>query len=244
MGLKQLLFAQGKKPSLKRHLLFWMVITTYYYCQSISPNCTKGLPSAEVFRYAGVSVLCFLPACVIGVFVFLRWLKPLLTQKKYLLFGSGCLSTAIMLQLLNYFTAVEFFRMSCHCDTGTIIFERKFAMAFINTQLAIFLGVLALALHLLVKQHQVQINNLALATATTAKKTDLAKAALYPAYLMDSLESIQKALLRKEEEAGIAILTLSEKLSNRLYGSGVLMPEEHEGTNLIELEKRLDHDFA
>jgi hypothetical protein len=46
----------------------------------------------------------------------------------------------VLSTIVNLPLSELFFKLNCNCDVSTIIFQRKLALAFINSQLALFLS--------------------------------------------------------------------------------------------------------
>lgn len=218
LSLHAFIFSPGKKHRRQRHLAFWAVYASYFYMQSISPNCIKELNSKDVFSYAFVSLYCFLPACVISVYVSLTvFYSYIHRKKKYAIALLGYFALYAILAFINYFFSLLFFQQSCHCDIAQVPFMRKFALGYINGQNAIIAGVLALGIRL-TRNWYVQVKeNLLLAKKAARTALDLEKTKLHPDFLLGSLDNIVHRIRTGSPDAPDKIVDLSDKLSRWLY---------------------------
>ena len=218
MSLYSFIFSPEKKHRLRRHLVFWGVYASYFYMQSISPDCTKDLNPKDVFSYAFVSLYCFLPACVISVYVsltvFYSFIHP---KKKYIAALFGYFALFGILIFINYFFSLLFFQISCHCNVGNMPFMRKFAEGYLNSQNAIIAGVLALGIRLTRNWYVQAKENLLLAEKTARTALDLEKMKLHPDFLLGSLDNIIHRIRTGSSDALDKIVDLSDKLSRWLY---------------------------
>jgi hypothetical protein len=204
-----------------RHLAFWGVYISYYYLQGISPDCTKDLNPKDVFYYAFVSTYCFVPACVISVYVSLTVIYSFIYRKKrYAVAIFGYFVLFCMLVFINYFTSLLFFQLSCHCNVAHMPFMRKFAEGYMNSQNAIFAGVLALGIRLTKDWYVQAQENLLLAQRAARTALNLEKMKLHPDFLLGSLENIIRRITTGNADALDKIVDLSDKLSSWLYEEG------------------------
>ncbi|HEY4206545.1 MAG TPA: hypothetical protein VGM31_07030, partial [Puia sp.] len=164
MLLHAFIFSPDKKHRRIRHLAFWALYASYFYMQSISPNCIKELNPKDVYSYAFVSLYCYLPACIISVYVSLTIFYSFIHRKKQYAFTFlGYLALFALLVLINYSFSILFFQGACHCDVHKIPFMRKFALAYLNSENAVVIGVLALGIRLTRNWYFQVIENLQLA---------------------------------------------------------------------------------
>jgi len=212
------IFSQEKKHRRMRHLAFWGAYISYFYLQGISPDCTKDLSSKDVFYYAFVSMYCFVPACVISVYVSLTVFYPFIHRKKrYVTAIFGYIALFCILVFLNYFTSLLFFQLSCHCNVAHMPFMRKFAESYMNSQNAIIAGVLSLGIRLAKDWYVQAQENLLLAQQTARTALNLEKMKLHPDFLLGSLENIIHRIRTGKADALDKIVDLSDKLSRWLY---------------------------
>jgi len=203
---------------LLRHLSFWSVYSLYFYLQSISPDCIKELDPRDVFSFAFTSLWCFLPACILCVYVSLEILYPLfLRKKRYIrLFLSFFLLFGICV-CINYFFSVLFLQLSCRCNIDDIIFLRKFTLGYLNSQNAIIAGALALGIRLTKNWYLQKEENLRLAAEKARTSIHLEKVKIHPDFLLLSLDNIIGHIKTGSPEAADNIVDLSERLSRWLY---------------------------
>jgi hypothetical protein len=186
--------------------------------QSISPNCIKELDSKDVFRYAFVSLYCFLPACIISVYVSLNFFYSYIRLKKQYVFALlGYFVLYAILIFINYFFSILFFHQSCHCNVAHVPFMRKFALGYLNGQNAIIAGVLALGIRLTRNWYLQVKENLLLSLKTTRTALDLEKMKLHPDFLLGSLDNIVHRIRTGSPDAPDKIVDLSDQLSRWLY---------------------------
>jgi hypothetical protein len=218
LSLYTFIFSPEKKHRRQRHLAFWSVYASYFYMQSISPNCIKELVPKDVFSYAFVSLYCFLPACIISVYISLTVFYSYIHRKKQYAFALlGYFVLYAILIFINYFFSLLFFQQSCHCDVAQVPFMRKFALGYINGQNAIIAGVLALGIRL-TRNWYVQVKeNLLLAQKAARTALDLEKMKLHPDFLLGSLDNIVHRIKTGSPDAPDKIVDLSDKLSRWLY---------------------------
>jgi len=145
-------------------------------------------------------------------------LYPLfLRTRRYLTFGFSFLILFLLSIFVNYFAATLFLKVSCHCDTASIPFMRKFALGFLNSQNAIIAGGLALGIKLTRTWFMQRRENIALTRQKTKARLDMIRVKLHPDYLVDSLGSIKEHLLARRHDSPAMIIQLSDLLSYWLY---------------------------
>ncbi|HVU58254.1 MAG TPA: hypothetical protein VHD83_24505 [Puia sp.] len=218
MSLHTFIFSPEKKHRRIRHLVFWAAYASYFYMQSISPDCIRELDRKEVFSYAFVSLYCFIPVCAFSVYVSLTIFYHFIHKKKqYLLTFGGYFVLFGFCIFLNYFFSILFFHGACHCDVDKVPFMRKFALGYINSQNAIVAGVVALGIRLTRNWYAQVKENLLLAQKTARTALDLEKMKLHPDFLLGSLDNIVHRIRTGSPDAPDKIVDLSDKLSRWLY---------------------------
>lgn len=217
MTLHDFIFSPARPHRLKRHIAFWAVYSTYYYFQSISPDCIKGLLPTDVFRYAFNSAYCFLPACFFCVYVSLWILFPILQKKRYVAFVTGFLGLLCCAVLMNYFFSVLFLKVSSHSNTDHIIFMRKFALGFLNSQNAMIAACLALGIRLAGNWYLQKRENLVLQSRKTKIALGVMKMKIQPNYFFHSLTDIQDHIKDNVPDSAAMIVDFSDLLSYWLY---------------------------
>jgi hypothetical protein len=201
-----------------RHLAFWTTYSSYFYMQSISPDCIKELDPRDVFRFAFVSLYCFLPACIISVYVSLHIFYPSIHRRKqYVVTFLGYFSLFGIFLFINFFFSTLFLQLSCHCDVTKIPFMRKFALGFINSQNAIIVGVLALGIRLTRDWYIQTRENLLLSQKAARAALKHEKIKIHPDFLLRSLDNIVQRIKTGSPDAPDKIVDLSDKLSRWLY---------------------------
>jgi two-component system LytT family sensor kinase len=231
MTLAGFILSPDQRQRRTRHAAFWAVYATYFYLQSISPDCVKGLEPSEVFQFAFHSLYSFLPACIFCVYASLYVLYPMfLRTRRYLTFAFSFLVLFLLSVAFNYLASTLFFWVSCHCDPASIPFMRKFALGLLNSENAIIAGGLALGIKLTRTWFLQRRENLLLIQQRTKARLGMIRVKLHPDYLVGSLGSIREHLLTRQPDSPAMIIHLSDLLSYWLYESD----EE-----LVSVEKEL-----
>jgi len=201
-----------------RHLAFWLAYGAYFYLQSISPDCIKELDPRDVFSFAFTSLWCFLPACILCVYVSLEVLYPFfLRKKRYIRLFLSFFPLFAVCVCINYFFSVLFLKLSCHCNIDDIIFLRKFTLGYLNSQNAIIAGALALGIRLTKNWYLQKEENLRLAGEKARASLNLEKVKIHPDFLLLSLDNIIGHIRTGSPDAADTIVDLSDKLSRWLY---------------------------
>jgi two-component system, LytTR family, sensor kinase len=218
MTFHEFIFSSYKPHQVKRHLAFWAVYSVYFYLQSISPDCIKGLERSQVFSYAFNSLFCFLPACILCVYVLLYVLYPMfLRRKHYTAFFAALLLLFGATVCINYFFSILFLQLSCNCDTAGIIFMRKFALGFLNSQNAIIAGCLALGIKLTINWYVQKQENILLAREKMKTTLGNIRKKIRPDYFFLSLNMLRQHIKAKRPDSADMIINFSELLSYWLY---------------------------
>ncbi|MBS1604202.1 MAG: histidine kinase [Bacteroidetes bacterium] len=230
MTVAAFILSSDKHHRRLRHTAFWTVYGIYFYLQSISPDCVKGLQRSEVFSYAFHSLFSFLPACIGCVYASLYVLYPLFLQtRRYKTFAFSFFILFLLTIFVNYSGSVLFFAVSCHCDPASIPFMRKFALGLLNSHNAIIAGGLALGIKLTRTWFMQRRENIALTRNNAKTRLSMIRVKLHPDYLVDSLGSIKEHLLAGQPDSPAMIIQLSDLLSYWLYeGDEELVPVEKE----------------
>jgi two-component system LytT family sensor kinase len=230
MTVAGFILSSDKRHRRLRHVAFLTVYGVYFYLQSISPDCVKGLQRSEVFFNAFHSLYSFLPACIGCIYASLYILYPLfLLTRKYRTFAVSCLILFLLTVFVNYFGSTLFFAASCHCDPASIPFMRKFALGLLNSHNAIIAGGLALGIKLTRTWFMQRRENIGLTRQNTKARLSMIRVKLHPDYLVDSLGSIKEHLLARQPDSPAMIIQLSDLLSYWLYeGDEELVPVDNE----------------
>jgi LytS/YehU family sensor histidine kinase len=178
-----------------------------------------------------ISLFCYLPACLVAVYVILHFLLPLLQDRKYFRFILGLSLLAFALVTLNYFTSILFYSLTCDCPLSSIKVLQILGQDFINTAHAIIAGGIVLGIKIAKEWIVKQKENQRLIMLKISNELQLQKARIYPGFLFQSLESLSTKMISGSPDSPKIILRLSDLLNYLLYESS----EE-----LIPLEKELD----
>lgn len=217
MSRHEFIYSNKSVHRLSRHLSFLVIYSIYFYLQSISPDCIKELRQSNVFSFALTSVYCFLPVCIASVYIFLYILLPLVQREKYARFCLGVIALYIGATTVNYFFSVLFLKISCNCDTGKIVFLRKFALGYTNAQNAIIAGAVVSCIKLAANWYRQNKENILLAGLKVQTELRLMKTSIHPRFLFNSLDSISNNIQAGAPQSAHMILKLSDLLSYTLY---------------------------
>jgi len=218
LSFQSFIFSPAKRTQVLRHLAFWLIYGIYFYMQSLSPDCIKELDPRDVFSFAFTSAWCFLPVCILCVYISLEVFYPLLLRKtRYIaLFLSFLLLFAVSF-CINYFFSVLFLRVSSPIPIGEISFMRKFTLGYLNSQNAVIAGALAFGIRLTKNWYLQKEENLRLAALKARTSLDLEKVKIHPDFLLRSLDNIIGDIKTGNPAAADTIVDLSDRLSRWLY---------------------------
>ena len=199
-----------------RHILFWIVYCCYFFLQSIAPWSTEEIFNTATYRNAFISMYCFIPVCVLCVYVSIYFILPRYIElRKYpaailmftALFSAGA--------FINYFSAQVYFAHSGVTGTG----KGPFLLGYLNTIWAMIIGGFAICLKVTLNWFTQQ-KEIELITQQKARsELNLQKFKIHPAFLYSSLDSIYADLKANKSSSSSMILVLSNLLSYSLYDS-------------------------
>jgi two-component system LytT family sensor kinase len=232
MTLQELIFSNVGVVRLSRHVIFWTVFSLGYFAQSI-------VPDANPVLTAFTSSCCFLPACIVSVYVSTYILLPaFLKKKRYLIFALTFFSLGLFCLLGNYFFSQLFYSIS---GQSSVSFERLFGLAFMNADHAIVIGGLSLGLKSAKNWYVQKSRNLELSKRKIKNELQLAKQRIQPDFLLASLGNLEKMIESGSTQSSDMLLKLSEILGYILYESDEsLVSMERELVilrNTIEIEQ-------
>lgn len=147
----------------------------------------------------------------------------------------------LTLLILNYFTSIAFFWLTCDCSISSVNPLRFLGQANINTGHAMTTGILVLGFKIAKDWIAKQKENQRLINLKISHEIKMQKANIYPNLLFQSLNSLYHKMILDPANSPETILRLSELLSYLLYESSEklisLEKELNMITNLISLEK-------
>jgi hypothetical protein len=239
------IFSNNTSHKLTRHLVFWILFSVYFWVQSIRPEEYSEFFEASPYKSAFISFCCFIPVCLLTVYLFIYILLPVFLQKKnYLSFSFAFFSWFSVAIFINYFFAGLFlnniprlFLNNIHDKTyAEPNFINKFNFGYLNTIWAITIGLIALGIKLTKNWYQQQKENLQITAEKARTELRIQKAFIQPDFLLRSLQNIAAKIDIDSDDPGIMVLKLSDLLSYSLYQNEV---------DLVPLEKELSglHDF-
>ncbi|MEO5997582.1 MAG: histidine kinase [Chitinophagaceae bacterium] len=183
------------------------------------------------YRYAFINLCCFIPVCIVSVYLFIYLLLPaFLTDKRnYLLFSFVFFSWFGFVLIINYFFAGLFLTNIHYKNYIEPDFIHKINFSYANTVWAITIALLSLAIKLSKNWYLQQRENLEIAKRKARIELRIQKAFIQPAFLFRTLDSISSKVDTSSEEPAAMILKLSDLLSYSLYqGDLEMAPLEKE----------------
>jgi hypothetical protein len=221
---------------LKRQLIFWAVVTFNFYFQSIHPVSLSALTDLSTHSNALLNVLCFIPVCVLVVYVLKIKLLPVIEKKQYLKSVIFFILVYISGTLINYFAAWIYFNFATGSNIASDTSVHRIEVAGWNTRWAVILGIVVMGFGLAKRWlYQVQAN-LDMLQAKARAEMQAQKSKIHPDWLFRSLEKICGSLAAQSAASTSMILNLSDMLSYSLYDSEVeLVPLEQELLSLQHL---------
>jgi Histidine kinase len=207
---------------LARQGAFWLIYSFCYFIQSIPTESFRDLFAAASLQHAAISLLCFLPACILSVSFFVAVLLPLLQKKRYVLLMMTGLLFGALLFVLNYFVARVFAGLVCSCQPEPLLTASGLSLyylnlAYLNTSFALSISLIAFAIKLAKTFYLQQKENLALAKEKVKNELHLLKARVDPQFLFQTMDILKNQISRGAEESPKLVLKLSDLMSYILY---------------------------
>ena len=235
MSMHECIFSGERFYVISRHVAFWIVISSFFFLQSI-------VPGIDIYFTALVSLICFLPASIFVTYVCIYILLPKFIQKKkYLEFGL-CYGLTILLALVINLPATYLF---LELARGFVISREghiQEGLAMVNTSHAIVISGLGLGIKFTKNWYQQQKENAKLSRQKIAAELQLAKAKVYPRFLFQSLDRLRSDIKAGSDDAPALLLRISDLLSYILYESRE--PEVPLQFELEMLQKRIEIENA
>jgi len=224
MRIGNLIFSNLPSYRLARHSLFWLAYCFLFYVQSFVPNSVGGFFRSKTYYSAFVSLYCFLPVCVVSLYLGLYVIWPFfLKKKKYFTAFYAMMSVFIISIVMNYFFSLLFlsnyYIRSEALDFGGELakFGGTLQLAYQNSVWAITSMGLGLAIKLSKSCYLQQRENLEIVRNKLRNEINLQKSRLQPLYLRGSLDSIHEYVNAGSEKGYQMILKLSDVLNYTLY---------------------------
>jgi len=127
-----------------RHVAFWIIFSIIFFLQSIVPLHISDFSGYALYEHAFLSVIFYIPVCIISVYAFEYFLLQCLQKKRYLILIFRCIVLIGAIFLLNLLVSTLFLLKICHCSFASITFRKLFGYAFINTSHALAISLLIL----------------------------------------------------------------------------------------------------
>ncbi len=159
---------------------------------------------------------CYLPSCILSIYVFPYILLPYIQEKKYRSFALGFFTIFCLTLLTNYYTSLVFFN-----NWGSDPFTPNMivGLAFYNQINALSVGVIALSIKATKNWYLLYLENQKLEKEKVTNDLKLEKTNLYPEFILPALGTIQLKIKASATEAPVLLMQLSDILSYLLYDS-------------------------
>ncbi|HEY1023916.1 MAG TPA: histidine kinase [Sphingobacteriaceae bacterium] len=243
MTTNDFIFSKERSHRLTRHFVFWAVYTLYFFPQSIwYPDSLDQLLNARVYRDALMNFACFIPACVLSVYISIYVLLPaFLQRKRYMAFALSYVLLFLITIPVNYLFSRLYYVLVSDPEANTT-FMGLLNLGYINSVAAIIISGIALGIKSTKNLQQQQKENLSIAKKKARTDLQLQKSRIHPQFLFRTLNSIHARIHAASGDASEMVLRLSDLLSYTLYaGKDKLVPVEQELAALqdfIFLEQR------
>ncbi len=210
------IFSNKTSHRIARHLAFWFVFALIFSIQSFGDP-LAGFITKDSFMHVLEIDMCFLPFCILSVYVFSNFLFPVfLKRKKYAAFITGFLLVVAVGMWIDYYATDLYFKLA---SVNTLTFGQKIMVDYNYVWSAILGGGIVLGIKLAKNWYQQQNENLLLARQKANTELKLLKARIHPDFLFKSLDDIYKKINSGSSKSPLMILKLSEMLSYLLYES-------------------------
>lgn len=231
MTAEEFIFSNKTFHRVTRHVVFWTIYSFYFWLQSIAALDFKDIREFEPYRNALVNLLCFLPSCILSVYLFIYiFLPAFLEKKRYFLFGLSFILLYGLELYINRFFGELFLDNVTYQQVTKLYFITAWGLSTSNTFWAYTIAMLALGIKLSKNKYQQGKENLELIRKKSNAELQFQKARIHPSFLSGTLDNIYQQIINKPQNAPDMVLKLSEILSYTLYESD---------SELVPLEKEL-----
>jgi hypothetical protein len=195
-----------------RHLVFWGVLVIGFFIQSLMPGEDRAVFSAWM------SVVCFFPSCVLAVYVLAYYFLPrFLEYRRYVVLLAGFITLFAVCLILNFYTSILFYTLTCNCDVSAMPDIPKIGLGFVNTTHALTIGGLVFGIRIGKDWRQKQKESLQLSKQKVANELRFQKSLVHPQFLFSSLDTLHTKILSDSADSPDMLLKLSDLLSYTLY---------------------------
>jgi two-component system LytT family sensor kinase len=210
------IFSDKTSHRVARHLLFWLVFVLIFSIQSFGDPLAGFITKDSVVHVLETD-MCFLPFCILSVYIFSNLLFPVfLKKKKYAAFITGFLLVVAVGVWIDYYATNLYFQLA---SVNTLTFGQKVMVDYNFVWSAILGAGVVLGIKLAKNWYQQQNENLLLAKQKANTELKLLKARIHPDFLFKTLDGIYKKINSGSSKSPLMILKLSEMLSYLLYES-------------------------
>jgi two-component system LytT family sensor kinase len=227
-SLYRFIFSGKTSDRIVRHLVFWIFYGFYFFFQSVNPWYISEFFELRTYSNAMVSTLCFVPACILSVYVTLNYILPLFLKKKnYVQVIIALLLLIAAAMIINYFASFVFYR---NIDVSPSYFKGPWSLSALNTIWAIIISGFATGIKAAKNRYLHQKDILDISRKKTRIDLLLQKDRIQTRFLYSTLDRIYSGIQLRSEDAAPMILNFSNLLSYSLYESDV---------QAVSLEKEL-----
>lgn len=209
------IFSDKTSHRIARHLAFWFVFALIFSIQSFGDPLAGFITKDSLMHVLEID-MCFLPFCILSVYIFSNFLFPVfLKKKKYAAFITGFLLVLALGVWIDYYATNFYFKLA----SVTLTFGQKIMVDYNFVWSAILGGGVVLGIKLGKNWYHQQNENLLLAKQKANTELKLLKARIHPDFLFKTLDDIYKKINSGSSKSPLMILKLSEMLSYLLYES-------------------------
>ena len=220
-----------------RHILFWAIYCSYFYIQSISPQSLPEFSNPSTYRNAFISLCCFIPACVLSVYVSVYFILPRFIETKR--YGTAILAFVLLFTvgtLINYQAAKLYYQYS-QVDK----YKAAITLGYLNTTWAMIISGIAICISVTEKWYRQKREIASINQQKKRNELNLRKNKMHPGFLYNTLDAIYNDIRGNRGKSSPMILVLSNLLSYSLYDSKIdrvtLQHELNAVDDYISLEK-------
>lgn len=218
MSLSDLIFSRQRSAIFKRHFIFWLVYSTFFYIHTITSKVIFLLNYSNSFYAALVNLYCFLPVCVISVYWFLYYPLPRQVEKiRYIQFLGVLFGLYATFSVINYYTAILYFKNTGNWsevkDKPLYVFSYGNNYVLLAIATGFFAATIKFTKNWYIKQKEI----LEMENQKAKAELHLLKTSIQPDFLFDSLNALQDNIRSSSPESPDMVLRFSEVLRYLLY---------------------------
>ncbi|HTF29922.1 MAG TPA: hypothetical protein VK625_13815, partial [Flavitalea sp.] len=133
MTIHAFIFSKRLVHRTYRHAVFWIAYCTFFFIQSFVPSDYSGFFSSRTYLIALKSILHFVPACIISVYISIYYILPVLIEKKKI--AQSVLAISLLFAFdtyVNYFFSAHFHQIAAPNIEPKVSFNILLGLAYLN----------------------------------------------------------------------------------------------------------------